>query len=70
MFSEQPPEVFYKKSILKNFVKFNVIRLRPATLSKKRLRQVFPYEFREIFKNTYFTEHFRTTTPGSLNNSE
>ena len=34
--------------------------LRPATLSKKRLRhRLFPCEFCEIFKNTFFIEHLR-----------
>ena len=35
--------------------------LRPATLLKKTLAQVFSYEFCEIFKNTFFTKHLRTT---------
>ena len=46
---KQPPEVFYKKGVLKNFTKFTgkhlcqslffnkVAGLRPATLLKKRL---------------------------------
>ena len=34
--------------------------LRPATISKKRLRRrLFPCEFCEIFKNTFFIEHLR-----------
>ena len=36
--------------------------LRPATLLKKEtLAQVFSYEFCEIFRNTFFTEHLWTT---------
>ena len=35
--------------------------LRPATLLKKTLAQVFSYEFCKILKNTYFTENLRTT---------
>ena len=55
---KQPPEVFYKKGVLKNFAKstgkhlpqsffFNkVADLRPATLFKKRLWQkYFPMNF-------------------------
>ena len=34
---------------------------RPATLLKKRLAQVFPCEFCEISKNTFFTEHHQMT---------
>ena len=42
-------------------VSFNkVAGLRPATLLKKRLAQVFFCEFSEIFKNTFFTEHLWT----------
>ena len=36
--------------------------LRPATLFKKSLAQVFSCEFSEISKNTFFPEHLRTTT--------
>ena len=48
---KQPLEVFYKKSFLKacNFIK------------KETLTQVFPCEFCEISKNTFFTEHLRAT---------
>ena len=35
--------------------------LRPATLFKKALAQVFSCEFCEISKNTFFTEHLWTT---------
>ena len=57
--------------VLKNFVKFTgkklcqspffnkVAGLRPVTLLKKRLWQMFSCEFREIFRNTFFTEHLR-----------
>ena len=36
----------------------------PATLLRKRLTltQLFSTEFCKISKNTFFTEHFRTTT--------
>ena len=65
----QPPEVFYKKGVFRNFTKFtgkhqcqslNKVVMRPATLLKKRLAQVFSYEFYEISKNTFFTEYLQT----------
>ena len=46
---KQPSEGFYKKGIMRNFTKFT------------ENHQVFPCEFCEIFKNTFFAEHFRTT---------
>ena len=65
--------MFYKKSVLRNFVKFTgkhmcqslffnkVAGLRPANLLKRgTLAQVFSYEFCEIFSNTFFlTKHLR-----------
>ena len=30
------------------------------------LAQVFPYDFCEIFKNTFFTEHIRASASGWL----
>ena len=63
--------MFCKICVLKNFVKFTgkklcqspffnkVAGLRPVTLLKKRLWQMFSCEFREIFRNTFFTEHLR-----------
>ena len=60
------PEELYKKGVLRNFAKFTgkqlcrnfflnkVADLRPATLLKKTLAQVFSCEFCEIYKNTFF----------------
>ena len=60
------PEVFCKKGVLRNFAKltgkplcqslsFNKIAgLRPATLLRQRLWQMFSCEFCEIFTNTFF----------------
>ena len=61
------PEVFCKKGVLRNFAKFTgkhlcqslffnkVAGLRPSTLLKKRLwHRCFPFNFFEIFKNTFF----------------
>ena len=62
---DQPRNVFYEKRILKNFSKLKGKHLCQsiinATLLKETLVQVFSCEFCEIFKNTFFTEHFRTT---------
>ena len=73
-FQKQPPEVFYKKSVLRNFTKFTgkhlceglffnkVASLRPATLLKKKtLVQMFTCEFCETSKNIFFTEHLWAT---------
>ena len=58
-------QVFGKKGVLRNCAKFTVKHLpqslflnkvaglRSATLSKKRLAQVFSYDFCEISKNTF-----------------
>ena len=66
---KEPPEMFCKKGVFKNFVKFTgkhlcqslffneIASLRPATLLKQALAQVFSSEFCEIFKNTVFTEY-------------
>ena len=63
--------MYCKICVLKNFVKFTgkqlcqsllfnkVAGLRPVTLLKKRLWQMFSCEFREIFRNTFFIEHLR-----------
>ena len=63
------PEVFCEKGVLRNFTKFTgkhlcqslffskVAGLRPVTLLKKTLAQLFSCEFCEIFKNAFFIEH-------------
>ena len=65
---KQPPELFCKKGVLRNFVKFTGKHLRQRLfLIKKSLwhrcfpAQVFSCEFCEISKNTFFIEHLRTT---------
>ena len=62
-----------RKGVFRNFAKltgkhlcqslFSKTFFRPATLLKKRLclAQVFSFEFCEIFKNTFFTEHLQVT---------
>ena len=61
-----------KKGVLRNFAKFTkkhlhrglffdkVADLRPATLSKETLAQMFSCKFCEISKKTFFTEHLWT----------
>ena len=66
---KQPPEVFCKK-----FCKIHRKTPVPETLfnkvagfiKKESLAQVFSCEFCEISKNTFFTEHLRTTTSECL----
>ena len=45
-----------------------VAGLRSANLFKETLPQVFPFEFYEIFKNIFFTEHLWTTASEGQNN--
>ena len=69
---KQPPELFYKKCILRNFPKFtgkhlfqslffnNVAGLTPATLLKKRLwHRCFPVNFGKFLKTLFLAEYFR-----------
>ena len=75
IWQKQPPEVFTKKCNLKSFAKFTGKHLFQSLLfnevagfsacsfiKKETYAQVFPCEFWEIFKSTFFTEHLRTTT--------
>ena len=73
---KQPPELFHEKGVLGSFIKFTgkhlcqslfftkVAGLMPDACSfikKETLAQVFSCEFCEISRNTFFTEHLRTT---------
>ena len=57
-----------RKGVLRNIAKFTGKHLcrrlfLPATLLKKRLwDRCFPVNFVKFFKNTFYTEHLRTTT--------
>ena len=42
------------------------VLLRPATLLKKRLWQLFSSEFYEICKNIFFTEYLWTPASGDM----
>ena len=67
-FQKQPPEVFYKKDVLRNFTKFTgkhlcqtlffnkfaVLRPAKKKTEKETMTQVFSCEFCEISKNTFF----------------
>ena len=72
----QPPEMFYKKGVLRTSAKFTGKHLCQslvftATLLKKTLAQVFSCEFCKISKSIFFTEHLRWTASGeSLFNSD
>ena len=62
-------QVFFKISVLKNFATFKGQHLRWESIfknvagvqlyEKKTSAHVFSYEYCQIFKNTYFTEHLR-----------
>ena len=65
-FQKQPPEVFYKRSVLRYFTKFTgkhlcqslffnkVAGLRPATLLKKRLcYRCFPVNFVKLLRTLF-----------------
>ena len=68
---KQPPEVFSKKGVLKNFRNFTghyqywslfLIKLQALQVYQKETPiQVFSCEISEIFKNSYFEEHLLTT---------
>ena len=58
------PEVFSRKSVLRNFAKFTgkypCLCLRAATLLKKRLwYRCFPVNFAILLRTPSFTEHLR-----------
>ena len=64
-FQKQPPEVFYNKSVFRNLAKFTGKHMYERLVFKKEtLAQVFTCECCEISKNTFFTEHLRTTASG------
>ena len=60
------PEMFCKKGVLRNSTKFTGKHLRQGLFLNKvaGLTQVFSFEFCEISKNTFSTEHPRTTATG------
>ena len=75
---KQTPEVFYKKYILKNFVKFTgkypcrslsfLTKLQGSScnfIDKETLAQLFSCELNERFQKTFFTEYLPEKLPKS-----
>ena len=72
-FQKLPPEVFYKKAVLKSFANFTGEHLywslflitlqvfRPEPYQEETPTQVISCEICKIFKNVYFEEYLRTT---------
>ena len=59
---KQPPEIFYKKGVLTNFIKFTRKHLCQSLFFKtKNLTQLFSCKFCEFFKNTFFYKTPRLT---------
>ena len=58
---KQPPEVLFEKGVLKDFSKFTGKHLFSNFIKKGTLVQMFPREFWEIFKSTFFEQHLRKT---------
>ena len=62
-FQDQPTEVFCKKVVLRNFVKFTEKHMCQEAcnlIKKETLAQIFSCEFCKISKKTFFTEHLPT----------
>ena len=67
--------MFFKNDFLENFANF-IVKHVPESLfysawnflGKGTPAQLFSYEFCEIFKNNFFTEHFGTTASEYGNN--
>ena len=57
---------FTGKHLCKSLFFNKIAGLTCNIIKKKTLAQVFSCEFCEFFKNTFFTEHFRTTAPGFI----
>ena len=60
--TKQPPEIFCKNGVLRNFTKFTGKHLSQNLckfFKKETLAQMFSCQFCEISKNAFFTEHLR-----------
>ena len=78
MIQKHPPEVFYKKSVLKNVAIFTgrhlcwslfLVKLQTFTsaiLLKQTSRQLFSCKCCDIFKNTLFEKRLRTAASGNF----
>ena len=64
-----------KIGVFENFAKLTGKHLcqsllfKNVDIEKENLAQVFSCEFCEVFKNTFFTEHFEMTASASTNYS-
>ena len=71
MIQKQPPEVFCKKCVLKNFAKFTgkhqSLFFNKVAGLKTPLTKVLSCEFCEIFKNTFLRNTSGTTASGDFN---
>ena len=74
IYKKQPPEVFNKKGVLRNFAKFtgkhlcqSLFFIKVAVvyvcifIKKETLALTFFYDFGESFKNIFFTDHLWAT---------
>ena len=61
VFLERCSQNSQKKACVRNSI---LIKLHSLGCKKETLAQVFSCEFSKISKNTFFTEHFRTTASG------
>ena len=66
-----PPEVFYKKAVLKTLLKFTGKYLFHSLffnnfIKKETPTLVFFSEFYKIFKNSFITKHLRTAAYGKV----
>ena len=52
---------FIMRTTRSSHLRYSIKKVRPATLLKETLAQLFFCEFSITFKDTFFTEHLRTT---------
>ena len=62
---KQPPEVFYEKNV---FLEISQNSQKILVPESPFLADVFPYEFCEISKKTFFTEHLWTAASEKIQN--
>ena len=71
---KQPPDVLFKKSVLKYFTKFTGKHLCQSLFFNKVFlinfikNEAYGTDVCEISKNTFFTEHLASVTPSDLGN--
>ena len=70
---KQPPEVFYKKGVLRNFIKFTGKHLRQSLFLNKKASELRPaFVFKKMLWHRYFPVNFVKflRTPFLQNTSE